>query len=472
MKLDQNSFYEDNRGETFSPWCSYSDMFCSLLMIFVLLFVFVLLLYVNGRASDALEIQRIEDEQTQTLQSETRRADDAEDRADRLVEENAGLQKQIDDKDLLLESANQRIDRVEGELEDSYGVIADQEEVILGLRGDLEDANTQLEDATAQLEDATTQLEDANTQLEDANAQLEDANTQLEDANAKLEDVSGQLADTQERLDAAERELDARDAALQDGEDEYGARNAALQQQLDEANDDLDETRRQLGLVQDELDAARLYIEELEAAGDEESRAQAEEIALLRGELEDRDEQIAAQAEAFEAVAGIRVEIISEISAAMEQQGIEARVDPETGAIVLSSELLFGVNEAELRPEGKAFLREFFPVYFDVLTNGESAGYIAQIIVEGHTDTTGDYLTNLDLSTRRAQSVITFCLSLLDGEDQQKMMHMISASGCSFANPIYAPNGSVDMDRSRRVEVKFTLKDEYMIEEIQRIIEN
>ena len=39
-----------------------------------------------------------------------------------------------------------------------------------------------------------------------------------------------------------------------------------------------------------------------------------------------------------------------------------------------------------------------------------------------------------------------------------------------MANPILDEEGNVDMDASRRVEVKFRLKDEEMIEELNKIM--
>ena len=39
-----------------------------------------------------------------------------------------------------------------------------------------------------------------------------------------------------------------------------------------------------------------------------------------------------------------------------------------------------------------------------------------------------------------------------------------------MANPILDEDGNVDMDASRRVEVKFRLKDEEMIDELNKIM--
>ena len=43
-------------------------------------------------------------------------------------------------------------------------------------------------------------------------------------------------------------------------------------------------------------------------------------------------------------------------------------------------------------------------------------------------------------------------------------------NGHSMSNPILDADGNVDMDASRRVEVKFRLKDEEMIQELTKIM--
>src|SRR5699024_5058992 len=46
----------------------------------------------------------------------------------------------------------------------------------------------------------------------------------------------------------------------------------------------------------------------------------------------------------------------------------------------------------------------------------------------------------------------------------------LTVNGHSMSNPILDENGEVDMDASRRVEVKFRLKDEEMIDELNQIM--
>ena len=47
---------------------------------------------------------------------------------------------------------------------------------------------------------------------------------------------------------------------------------------------------------------------------------------------------------------------------------------------------------------------------------------------------------------------------------------MLTVNGHSMSNPILDADGNVDMDASRRVEVKFRLKDDEMIDELNKIM--
>lgn len=49
---------------------------------------------------------------------------------------------------------------------------------------------------------------------------------------------------------------------------------------------------------------------------------------------------------------------------------------------------------------------------------------------------------------------------------------MLTANGRSWSNPIYNTDGTINDNQSRRVEFKFRLKDDEMIEELRQILED
>lgn len=153
---------------------------------------------------------------------------------------------------------------------------------------------------------------------------------------------------------------------------------------------------------------------------------------------------------------------------------LSVSVNPQTGAISFDSNVLFDFSKDDLKESGKQFLQEFLPRYFSILLSPEYKDYLAEIIIEGHTDTVGGYLSNLNLSQRRALSVATYCLdengNVLSNEQIGELRKIVTANGRSYSNPILDSNGNVDMDASRRVEFMFRLKDDEMVDEMMKIL--
>jgi len=109
-----------------------------------------------------------------------------------------------------------------------------------------------------------------------------------------------------------------------------------------------------------------------------------------------------------------------------------------------------------LKPEAKDMLKIFIPKYVETIYKdyGEN---ISKIVVKGHTDDVGSYLYNLDLSQRRAFSVVEFIVGneIGDYKYKDKVLKDIEAIGRSEAELITNSDGRVNRDASRRVEMKY-----------------
>ena len=193
---------------------------------------------------------------------------------------------------------------------------------------------------------------------------------------------------------------------------------------------------------------------------------QSEEYLKLKEELEEKQAEI-------DKIIGVKQEIIEALNEEFSKEQIAINIDQQTGAIVFDANILYDRSKSQLKPEGVKFLDRFLPVYIGVLFKDEFKDDIAEIIIEGHTDTDSGYMYNLGLSQDRALSVVQYCLSdsSLSKEQKAQLRTMITANGRSFSNPVYGVDGKVDLEKSRRVEVKFRLKDEETIQELQRILE-
>ena len=230
-----------------------------------------------------------------------------------------------------------------------------------------------------------------------------------------------------------------------------------------------------------ELDQKNSLLEDLQITLNEKdyqltlSKAELEAAQLLlsqqQKELEEQQAAMATQATRIDTLVGIRKTMISDLSNTLSLAGINVKVD-ENGDIMLDSSVFFETNKSTIRPEGQELLNRFIPVYLSVLLRDEYADYLGEIIIEGHTDSTGKYEKNLELSQDRALQVALYCLDLpgLNPQQLAKLQQILTAKGRSSSDLIYDANGFEDKDASRRVEFKFSLKDAQMIEEMNQIL--
>ena len=258
-------------------------------------------------------------------------------------------------------------------------------------------------------------------------------------------------------LELTQTELDKASIALRQASDELELAKLDLESYRLEIDASKTELENSLIKLQDAYQEAQLTKEELDAAYLEIDNAKAE-LAYTKTELKN--------------IVGIRTDIIGELQSKFNNSSM--RVDPVNGSITFSSDVLFEYGKATLTEPSKESLKEIIPIYLDVLLQDAYKDYIAEIIIEGHTDTSGTYKTNMELSTERAMAVAQFCLDKKNGLNEAqiaRLQTMLTVNGRSFSSPVYKPNSQViDMEASRRVEIKFRLKEDEMIEKIAEIL--
>ena len=256
----------------------------------------------------------------------------------------------------------------------------------------------------------------------------------------------------QEQLAGKEQELVIRSEELENERllvDEQGAKLNAQQLMLTEQEGKLAEQAAKLDLQQQKLDEQEKLLDEFEG------------IML-------------SQQEQLDKIIGIRTELVEALKTEFESSDLGVGVDEKSGAISMDSTILFAYNKDDLKPTGKDFLGDFFPRYIHILLSPAYREYISEIAIEGHTDTSGTYLFNLDLSQKRAFSVAEYCLDekndFLNEDERQTLQAFLTTNGRSWSDPVLNADGSVNAEASRRVEIKFRLKDEEMIREMVEIM--
>ena len=198
-------------------------------------------------------------------------------------------------------------------------------------------------------------------------------------------------------------------------------------------------------------------------------------LSLQQSKIDEQSALLAAQQSEIDKLIGMRSRIIEELRDELRGAGLDAVVDKNTGAIAFTGAVLFDSGKNELKQSGKALLNAFIPVYVRTLMSEENDDYVAEIIIEGHTDTDGTYLNNLALSQERALAVVSYCLSGemtgLSYAEKEVLQSIITANGRSYSDPVYAADGTVDKEASRRVVFKFRMKDSEMIDQMSEILE-
>jgi len=284
-----------------------------------------------------------------------------------------------------------------------------------------------------------------------------------------LDKARGELAQTQSTLDIAQQELNSAMADL----DLARAELDESQKELDAAREDLEGYRIAIELSNEELQKS---LAELQKAYDEAALTQ-EELNKAYLEIENGQKELASTKQELENIVGVRTDIIGALQSAFNNSSMS--VDAQTGSITFSSDVLFGYNSATLTETSRATLKDLIPRYLDVLMQEQYSEYIAEIIIEGHTDTVGSYESNMTLSYNRAWAVAQFCLNKNNGLDVQEiaqLKELLTVNGKSYSQPIYVTDALgnqsevVNMEASRRVEIKFRLKEDEMIEKISDVL--
>ena len=296
--------------------------------------------------------------------------------------------------------------------------------------------------------------------------QLDQAQAELETQQGALTDAEKKLVSQQILLDGKQKELDDAEAVPESQRTELNEAQAqldALSVQLDDQQKELTEAQTLLASQQEELSGAQA---ELETKQGELASAQAQ-LASQQAVLENQQDQI-------EQLVGMRTRIITSLSEALRGSSISAKVDSTTGSITLESDVLFATGEYRLTERGREFIDRFLPVYLNVLFSEEYRPYVSEIIIEGHTDSVGGYLSNLELSQQRALAVASYVLGdsqALDADARNQLRQVVTVNGRSYSDRVFDANGVENMDASRRVVFKFRLTDEQMIQQLRTILE-
>lgn len=137
--------------------------------------------------------------------------------------------------------------------------------------------------------------------------------------------------------------------------------------------------------------------------------------------------------------------------AARRHEGI--KVDRRRSVIDFGDRARFALGKFNLNADQEAVLRQFVPEILSLANDELGERVLKRIVVEGYTDKTGTYLSNLNLSLQRSQKVLctmfaTTGPSLLSETQKESVRNLFLVGGYSF-------NAAKETDEeSRRVEMR------------------
>ena len=280
-------------------------------------------------------------------------------------------------------------------------------------------------------------------------------NESLQERDEKIalqEEYNQELLDKQNALDEKDGTNQSQDEQLKSQSEQLATQQAKLKEQEQKLSDQ-----------QDQLTALAAKLKKQKKTLNKQQAALDEKTALLK----DQQEQI-------DQIIGVKADVIEALKKEFSKNNIDVNIDAQTGALTLQSNVLFNYDESDLSDAGKTALEQILPIYCKVLLQDDYKDYLAEIIIDGYTDTDGDYSYNLQLSQQRSLAVAQYLLDIqgnfLSSDQSGDLQQFLTVNGHSMANPVLDADGNVDKDASRRVEIKFRLKDDEMIDELNQIM--
>ena len=141
-----------------------------------------------------------------------------------------------------------------------------------------------------------------------------------------------------------------------------------------------------------------------------------------------------------------------------------AELDRQTLSVRFKEpDVLFKRGDADLKPDFKVILDDFFPRYIGVLMRDRFREHVEEVRIEGHTSSEFDggsplnnYLHNMRLSQGRTRKVLKHVVRLPGVKEHWEgwLRERATANGLSSSHLVMKPSGAEDRRRSRRVEFR------------------
>ncbi|MBU3013424.1 OmpA family protein [Poseidonibacter lekithochrous] len=416
--------YDKKQSNEENFWISYADLMAGLLFVFILVIGAIIIKYLYAQ-TDLKVIKTNLQEQKDALN---------------LSEE------ELLNKKKKLNIVNTQLQKIQEEKIHLSFELAKSKNMFNETKLQLEEEKILANKLNQELETKNKNLAISTEQIEKITAILEDKENNIKLLNKNLEDERNILLEKTSQIHLNNEEIDKLKALLFDYE-------LQVKEQKDtntELSTKFENQKNMISLKDEEL----LMLENKILIQSKLHQKLVEEFDITKVKIKH--------------LTGIKITVISKLK---DKLGKSINIDEKSGAITFSSNILFDQGEYTLKEESKKELSLVLKKYLQALLDDESIRkYIHSITIEGHTNSDGSYLDNLALSQQRALEVMQF-LYTSQIVDKALLEKYVNASGRSYSDIIYK-NGVEDKDNSRRIEIKFRIKNETAIKELQNFLGN
>lgn len=354
-----------------------------------------------------------------------------------IVSKSTILSEHLHIKEKALEKTSQELQQQESMAQQQTVTIKEQIKQIKLKEDEVNQLKALLDNRNSKLQKSNEVLAVTKDALELKSNELKKLNQLLLARNSKVDKLNGKVVILQNLLSETNTTLQEKDKSINSYKDKVLILSNSLTQKSDELN-----------ITQSKLEKLLTALDEKQSKYEE----------LLKS-LQQKREKI-------KYLTGIRLRIIDELKQTL---GNSVNVT-KSGALKLDSKILFDKGSSELKTEAQEQLKELFTRYIEALmSNPAIKPNIENIVIEGHTDSDGGYLSNLKLSQDRALSVMNYILTLPIAK-KYSLENYLTASGRSYLDRVME-NGVENKEASRRIEFKFRLKNQNAFYEIENILD-
>ena len=423
-------FRTENTNEESNFWISYADLMAGLLFVFILL--------IGAIISKSFILKADLHTKEEKLTSTSFALKMEEERLAELRDTLAKSKALIGEKDYYLSENAQLIKLKNDQLTDQKRNLQEEQRKLQEEQRKLKSTRSLLNKNERMVKLHLDEIEKLNQMLLEANTRENLLSDKIVIVQNTLEETSAELTQKQKDLKKKNDELNKKVKSIED----YKGKVLIL-------SDRLSSTEKNVEIKDEKLLTLLNAIDEKKTKYD----------ALV--------EKLQGQKAKIKSLTGIKLKVVAALKAAL---GKNIDIDKNTGSLRLASNILFGSGEAVLKPEAQISLKKAFEEYIGTLVNDKQIRpHLDKIIIEGHTDSVGSYIYNLNLSQRRALAVMEYLVTL-DFTKEHNITPLMTASGRGYIDLIKR-NGVEDKEASRRIEIKFRLKNEAAMHEIEKVLD-